>query len=332
MIRDFCLNNSFLEKHFLIVSISIISIFELLLGLQGIDLRDSGFVLTACKEIFHTPESNQYYFLYYLNAVIGGVWHFITNGGSYFWFKVLNLIIIVSTYYFVQRIFKLFNANKLWVFLGYFVVIMQQNREYSGLFVFHHNFTSALFTTAVVCMLLEGLINNCYKKIYLSGLILGFGTFLRLPNAVLTIMAAAVVLCNYFYDKNLKLFFKRGIFCFLGYATGFMLVIGFMAICKNHLEIFKRAVFGDMTASARNTASSHNPTNLASMYVENIKQVLIVGFSVFAFYWLYNKFFINKYKVLFFLSLPIVFVFVYGFYRFVFPASIVYGICYFIIL
>lgn len=47
--------NSFYKTHFVLISAMFIAVFELLLGIQGIDLRDSGFVLAAIQQIFDTP-------------------------------------------------------------------------------------------------------------------------------------------------------------------------------------------------------------------------------------------------------------------------------------
>ncbi len=323
--------NSFYKTHFVLISAMFIAVFELLLGIQGIDLRDSGFVLAAIQQIFDTPESNQYYFLYYFNAVIGGIWNFAFGWGGYMSFKILNLIVILTTYYFVQRLFKILNANKLWVFLGFMAVVLQQNREYAGLFVFHHNFTSALFATAAACVIMEGLTQNNNKKIYLSGLILGIGTFLRLPNAVVSIMAAAVIITDYAYNKDFKLLTKRGIICLSGFITGILAVLAFMALCKNHLEIFQKALFGDMTAVASNPKSSHNPNNLGIMYANNLKEVAIVATTTFLAFLIYKKFVIKNY-ILFLISLPLLIGLIYPFYKICYPTSIIYGYCYAIII
>ena len=55
------------ERTFIIISMTAIALFHIILGVQGFDMCDEGWVLSGFQQIFNDPKSIQYLFLYYLS-------------------------------------------------------------------------------------------------------------------------------------------------------------------------------------------------------------------------------------------------------------------------
>lgn len=323
--------NIFKSKFFFAISCCIIAFFELAIGIQGIDLIDSGVTLSASQLIFSDPELAQFGFPFYLNCLLAGVWNIFFGWGGYYSFKILNLICILITYYFVQRCFKLLNINQFIVFLGYCAVLLEQNREFAGLYVFYHNFTSMLAAAAAVCFLLEGLFYHHRTYLFVSGVILGLDVFLRLSNATMLLVPLLVFVVDFCFNKDRRGLISRCVYVLVGYVFGIIAILSIMIVIPGHFTTFVNSLSHDMVDIVVDSDSPHSLMNMLKMYLRNFAGVGFVAITVFVLYAVYKKFVINI-KMFYYFSLPLLVIPIYVFYHFVYPCSIVYGYCYAIII
>ena len=77
-------------------AILIIVVIQVILMFQGFDVCDDGFVLTSYQQIFNSPSSVEYNFVYWLSSIIGGLWYKLYEDGGILWFRVLLLIKLLN--------------------------------------------------------------------------------------------------------------------------------------------------------------------------------------------------------------------------------------------
>ena len=85
-----------LKRSYPFVVVAILIALELLMARQGLNLYDDGFVLTAYRQIFVSPGSVSYMFLYYWLINIGGVWNALFGSFGIYGFRVLECITIAA--------------------------------------------------------------------------------------------------------------------------------------------------------------------------------------------------------------------------------------------
>ena len=108
---------------FLPVYLFSIALFYTVLGIQGFDMCDEGWVLSGFQQMFNDPESVQYLFLYYLSEYVGGLWYMLWGGCGIFGFRLLAMLVITATAYIVYRMMRNYvpqwciMAGMFWAFL-----------------------------------------------------------------------------------------------------------------------------------------------------------------------------------------------------------------------
>ena len=74
-------------------AIAVLTLWQLLIALFGVDLCDSGYYLTFFDNIFKAPASVEYNFMYYLSGVAGGVLNaLLPEGGKWIAMRVAGVL------------------------------------------------------------------------------------------------------------------------------------------------------------------------------------------------------------------------------------------------
>ena len=151
----------------------------LLKGLQGLNLLDDGFMLSAYQQVFHDPQSVCYTFLYYLTVVAGGCWHEVFGAWGIFGFRLFDCLLVFTV---VLVLFRLYRgllhmwqlvASALMIFLLFNVEVF----EYNALSAF-----TAILVVAFIMLAHE----RCQRKyMFAAGLMMALCIFVRLPNVAL---------------------------------------------------------------------------------------------------------------------------------------------------
>ena len=116
-------------------------------GLQGVDMSDEGWLLSAYQQAYRHPESVESVFLYYNAVAVGGLWNALFGWMGMYGFRLLyalNTALIAVT---TCQILKPYVGRRI-VFVGIGLVLLAQN---FGCIVFHHNqFTPLLLSIAIL--------------------------------------------------------------------------------------------------------------------------------------------------------------------------------------
>ena len=100
------------------IYVSLIFVYCLLIGLQGFDMCDEGWEMTAFQQIFNEPSTIVYQFLYYNTLLIGGLWNSIFGGQvSYYGFRILASLFISGTALMIFLILRRY-VSKFIIFIG----------------------------------------------------------------------------------------------------------------------------------------------------------------------------------------------------------------------
>ena len=273
-------NNSFLLTYILSIAL-----FYTVLGIQGFDMCDEGWVLSGFQQIFNDPKSVQYLFLYYLSEYVGGLWYKLFDECGIFGFRLLAMLTIVGTTYIIYRMMMKYMpkwnilAGVFWAFLcaGY------------GIMVFYHDYFTALLAVGASYALFISLTKDKPILIALSGFIIAVNVFSRLPN--LSLVSLIFVLILYYKHKhNAKKTFKMLSYAIIGFAVGSTIIFAMMS-ASGHLDIFLTAI-QDGFSAANDKKSTHNLSDMFVTYGRNYKQVAldaILIFTVPVLTWMFRR-------------------------------------------
>lgn len=252
---------------FLAVYLFSVALFYTLLGIQGFDMCDEGWVLSGFQQMFNDPESVQYLFLYYLSEYIGGLWYQLWNGCGIFGFRLLAMLVITVAAYLVYRMMSGFMpswcimAGMLWAFLC---------ADY-GMMVFYHNYLTAMLAVGASYALFIALSKGRPLLMALSGFIVGVNVFARLPNLSLVLLALAIV-PYYRNNRDGRMALRMLLYAVAGFVAGIASMLTIMVV-SGHLGVFVQAV-GDGFSAVGDEKSTHNMADMFMTYVRNYKQVL----------------------------------------------------------
>ena len=263
------------EKRWILLTLLFAFIFEFFLGLQGFDLCDEGFALTSYQQIFNSPSSIEYHFLYYLSIFVGGVWNLFFGFGGILSFRILSVIVIVFTIYFTYLSTKQFIKIEVIPVATLSVLILH---EY-GLLVFYHNYFTSFLLSIGVYLILNSLNKNSYTKLFAGFFFIGMNVFSRIPNITM-LSLAILIFIDHVYKKNTRILVKNISFGLLGFIGGIITIIIVMIIF-GHFEIFKEAI-QNLIYVMSDSDNSHSISNLIRNYISNYITIYTF-FSIFIF-------------------------------------------------
>ena len=91
------------EWVFLILFLGTLFCYQAIIGIQGFDMHDEGWVLSAYQQIFNDPSTCEYQFLYYNALPIGGLWNMLFGLWGIYGFRILSALCSVATAYVGMR-------------------------------------------------------------------------------------------------------------------------------------------------------------------------------------------------------------------------------------
>lgn len=264
----------------LIIYLGSVFCYSMLIGIQGFDMCDEGWVLSGYQQIFRCPSSNAYLLLYYNTQLIGGCWNLIFGSFGIIGFRLLAALTRTIIAFLIYRLLK--NYISYWaIFLGVALVII--NEPY--LMVFHHNQFTALLVVLSVLWFCKGLTRSSKMWMFLTGIIMGVNIFSRIPN--ISMFSLFLVFVPYYlYNRNLK-----QTFTLLGYAIcGVVAGVGFnifIMLLLKHFNIFYDNISSGMSAASAYD-STHNLSRVFNVYFSNYKSIikqigLVLSFPLICF-------------------------------------------------
>lgn len=257
-------------------AILIIVVIQVILMFQGFDVCDDGFVLTSYQQIFNSPSSVEYNFVYWLSSIIGGLWYKLYEDGGILWFRVLAVIVNTSTFIIAYKTLKPF-MNKRLVLIGLAMVLFANNY---GFLTFYHNHITAFLAVLSMYLLFIGLTKQKSWAIVLSGFIIAINVFSRIPNITLFVFILAIPFVGYLNNQPFSKSIRPLLQFLLGSAIGFV-AIYLVLSSLNQLEIMKNALFS-LVDLGKTEGSTHNVSDMLIMYIHNYLNLIIKSIEVIA--------------------------------------------------
>lgn len=216
--------NSIIEK----VLMALVFVWPLFFIAKGIDHMDSGYYLASYKYFFDATIEN--YVPFELTNFFGALLYHIAPEAKFLFFRVIDYIFNCVSWIFTYKLAKNL-LPKIWIWGGILIASFAIRRYPMML-----SYNSFSFTFMIVAMyyLKIGIENNIKKYIFISGLIVGFNVFFRLPNALQALFVLVPLLYAISFSKTelrtqLKLALKQSLNFtaagFIGLSIGFLITL-----------------------------------------------------------------------------------------------------------
>lgn len=245
--------------------LAIILIVCLLYCFHGIDMTDSGWVLTGYQQILKHPHSVESMFYIYDTLLLGGIWEYCFGFLGIIGYKILaalfHLALGAIVYLLLREV-----INRWIILLGIILLIIG-----SRYLVFHYDLVSAFFSLFVTFFILQSLKYRSILLIFLAGVILGISVFVRFPNIALCGLILVLV-PFYIKEQNLQLTIKLLISAvgglFIGVFINLLLILalGHWDCMINMCKI----TFSFLSSSD----STHNLPDMLCSYISSYLHVL----------------------------------------------------------
>ena len=272
------------------VTIALLALWQLVIATFGVDLCDTGYYLTFFDNIFKTPASVEYNFMYYLSGVAGGALDaLLPAGGKWMTMRVAGVMCNVGCMAILAWAFKRILPATA-VILGFLMVVASLVQFP---YTFNNDLMSALLWVAAMAMAFKGLTGGKWRHLLCAGIIVGMNTFTRIPN-VLAVSLAVMPFVAHFYNKRpLRDCWRQCGLMLLGVLVGIVVVIGMM-MSLGHWEIFKQNM-SDLLGVATGSSgeASHNAGGLVMELIGFYGQCLLVGAKMLALWvvlWLVRRY------------------------------------------
>jgi len=256
----------------LISTIFAIACFRILLAFQGFDLAEEGLTLTFYQQIFNDPQSVEYSFVYWLSGIIGGVWLKIFPNAGLFSFRILGILVHLSSLVLMIAIFR--KRLPDWI-LALSCVILTLMFDF-GVVAFEHIQLSVVLGLAAFYLLIKGIEQNQRWILFFSGFLLAVNVFSRLPNLTLWVW---ILLIPIFSTDRKKTWQQIGWVC-MGLVVGVSAVFLTM-LALGHIGFFINSIFM-MFEVAKHPENPHSFVQLSRIFIQNYESVGKFGIILIA--------------------------------------------------
>jgi hypothetical protein len=221
--------------------------------LRGLDVTDTGFLVTNQRLIFSAPQSVSYWFHLWLTNIIGGIVDLLFGRYGILPHKIAAALIILASLFAATRLLYRGRVGGTLLLLG--IGAGAGFQMASKIFTVHYNNLSALFFVLAAGFLANGVLDGKRMPFFFSGLILGFNCFVRLPNLVGLALILIPFLVPLFLPKRGELSgvgIAQILLYFSGAACATACALGGMAVLRHfplYLESL-RALFSSTAIEA----------------------------------------------------------------------------------
>jgi hypothetical protein len=256
---------------FLVVFIFLI-IYQIISSLQGFELCDSGYYGAFYQNIFRDPLSIASSFRYWFSGIVGGLFvHAFPNTGL-FGLRLLGVFVTSATIYLVYMLLRKY-INVYALLIGLIVVTISFIS--TPIEFYYDNLTAFLFVAASY-FLMNGLNQNRYYLILLSGVLISLNLFTRLNNILDYGLVLIILIHAKYYNESRKIYLKRLFFFFLGSFSSIVILLIIMKII-GHFDIFIDQILVLKDMASGKTQDTHNLIPLILKNFIIYKNLLIDG-------------------------------------------------------
>ena len=314
------------KKSNLIFLLGLVLLFatQVIIAMQGFDVCDEGSKLTFFQQFFNDIGSVRYNFVHYISGILGGVWYKLYPSGGILWFRLLTIIVQLSTllvcYHFLKKFF-----DRKFIFFGLCIAFFLND---FGFLAFYHNHLTAFINALVVVVLFNALKKESKKHFLAAGILVGINVFVRIPNLLLISFGLVLFFNKLFVRNHLSwsTTFRFLSFYGLGVLIGFFVVF-ILQLALGHLSLMKEAI-ATLFQFSQASDSDHNLLRMIKIELFNYytitKFMAVLLFLAVVFSFCFKK--ICNYKPLV-VVLYVVLFFVFSFLIFNGGIRFVYAFC-----
>lgn len=191
---------------------------------KGIDYTDTGFNLTNYMEVFGGLGING--IGTFLTNLIGGIAYEVLSSHQLLVFRVVYWLMCVATDVCAYLIFK--EYVKPAVVLG--ALIAHSYFSLGGESLFSYYPLTKLILLISILLLIKGIYKKKCALVFVSGILCGVNTFVRLPNILFCIMIFGIIAYWVWTKNDRKTIVKQSINYFFGAVIGVIIVLICMII------------------------------------------------------------------------------------------------------
>jgi hypothetical protein len=195
----------------------LVTLYQIIFTFQGLDFADEGFNATFYQQIFSTPDSVEYNFMFWLCGVIGGAFYNLFPEMGLWGLRFLGVIVTTLTIIFSYRLLKPYLREK-YLQLGLFIALIVISNNIK---IFHYNYLSPLLYVITASFIFSGLRKDSLWRLFLGGAFVGLDTFARLPS----ILNFGLILAIFYYGYLQKVNLKRQLIQSFTFFAGFIFTI-----------------------------------------------------------------------------------------------------------
>ena len=256
------------EWLFCILMLLMVFLYNMAIGISGIDMTDEGYLLSSYQQLFKHPESASMFSMYN-TMLIGGLWESAFGNLGILGFRLLAALCVtlisIVVYLLCRNI-----ISRLWFLVGLGIVFL--SRHY--IFVFHYNQTSALVALLTALFIFIALTKSHLLSMFIAGVILGLGVFFRIPNVCLTGLILTLV-PYYIHTSDLAGTLKFFCIAVVGFFVGVATNVGVIFLF-HHQEFFMASI-DSLLNLATTTGNTHNMNSLFSTCYGQYGELFIYG-------------------------------------------------------
>lgn len=261
------------------VTIVLLTLWQLVIAVFGVDLCDTGYYLLFFENIFKAPESVEYNFMYYLSGVAGGVLNAVLpEGGKWMAMRVAGVLCNVGAMAILACALKRVLPATA-VILGFMMVVASLEQFP---YTFNNDLMSALLWVATLALTYRGLTRGRWFHLLLAGLLVGVNTFTRIPNVLAAGLVVMPLIARCYNRRPWRDCWRQAGVILMGFVAGALAVIGMM-MAMGHWDIFRQnmtELLGVATGSSG--TATHNAGGLVAVMLAFYRQCLLVGLKMAA--------------------------------------------------
>ena len=266
-------------------AIALLTLWQLMIAVFGVDLCDTGYSLTFFDNIFKSPSSVEYNFMYYLSGVAGGALNaLLPEGGKWMAMRVAGVLCNVGCMAILAWAFKRILPATA-VILG-FAMVVASLVQFP--YTFNNDLMSTLLWVAALALSFKGLTRGRWLHLMLAGVIVGMNAFTRIPNVLAVGLAVMPFIAHYYNGRTWRDARCQCSTMLAGVAVGMLAIIGMM-MALGHWDIFKQNMTDLLgVATGSSGEASHNAGGMVMEMLGFYWQCLLVGLKAFGLWWAYS--------------------------------------------
>lgn len=219
---------------------------------KGLDVTDTGYILNSYEFVFKNPESINFSIIF--TSIFGNIILKILNViniPSYLGFKLISVIFsLIICFILIKYLKRYFNENIL--IIGAIIALLLSKGHIS---ILMYNNLSAFILSISSIILISGIIENKNRNIFISGILIGINTFVRISNLVQLVLIFSIIYYGW-KKKDRNYTIKTCLLFFIGIIFSLVFSLTLIILVFGKTELF--SMISIYVSEAVNSSDSHS--------------------------------------------------------------------------